>query len=118
MRLNQDDVIKSGLTRGCPGCLDINSGRGGMRGSATHNEDCRTRVEAYLRRTNNKRIAEYDSQITERLERYRKAVIEKRVRRKREMSSLLQSKRNERKSANNCLRIRLWSKYARRHATC
>jgi len=70
MRLSQDDVIRTGITPGCPGCLDIAAGRGGMRGSATHNEDCRTRVEGYLRRTGNKRIAEYDASITQRLARY------------------------------------------------
>ena len=68
--LRQEDVIKAGLTKGCPGCLDINAGRGGMRGSATHNEECRANVESYLRRTKSKRMQAYDDVITERLVRF------------------------------------------------
>ena len=79
MNLAQDDVIKAGLSPGCPGCLDISAGRGGMRGSATHNEECRSQVERYLRRIGNKRIAEYDASITERLARYGKGIIQKRA---------------------------------------
>ena len=79
MKLTQDDVTKTGFTPGCRGCLDINSGRGGIRGSAAHNEECRERVEGYLRRTKNKRIAEYDLPITERLARYGEKLIEKRT---------------------------------------
>ena len=70
MALKQEDVVKAGLTKGCPGCLDINAGRGGMRGSATHNEECRANVESYLRRTKSKRMQAYDDIITERIVRF------------------------------------------------
>ena len=70
MALRQEDVIKARFTAGCPGCLDINSGRGGMRGSATHNEECRKKVEDYLRRTKSKRMAAYEGNVTARLVRY------------------------------------------------
>ena len=45
MILRQEDVVQAGFTNGCPGCLDINARRGGMRVSATHNEECQEEVE-------------------------------------------------------------------------
>ena len=77
MALRQEDVIKAGFTKRCPGCLDINAGRGGMRGSATHNEECREKVESYLRRTKSKRMAAYEENVTERIVRFEEAKAKK-----------------------------------------
>ena len=75
--LRQDDVIKAGFTKGCPGCLDIHAGKGGMRGSATHNEECREKVESYLRRTKSKRMAAYEENLPEKIVRFEEARAKK-----------------------------------------
>ena len=48
-----------------------------MRGSATHNEECRAKVESYLRRTKNKRMAAYEENLPERLVRFEEAKAKK-----------------------------------------
>ena len=87
MALRQHEVINVVFTDGCPGCLDINSGKGGMRGSATHNGEYRNKVESDLRRTKSKRMAAYDEKITERIVKYSEEVAAK----KQKLEGILES---------------------------
>ena len=48
-----------------------------MRGSATHNEECREKVESYLRRSKNKRMAAHEENMTERFVRFTEAQTKK-----------------------------------------
>ena len=76
MKLSQEDVIKAGFTKGCPGCADINAGRGAIRGSATHSEECRDKVEGYLRIMQSKRLSGFGERQTEKLAMYGETILE------------------------------------------
>ena len=62
------DILDAGLTKGCEGCVAINRGQGGIKGSAKHNDTCRNHVEAYLRAKGDTRLDKAESRILKRLE--------------------------------------------------
>ena len=50
VRIERDDVMRFGMTVGCPGCIAINRGDPHKQ----HSKECRTRIEGELRRTNSR----------------------------------------------------------------
>ena len=63
-RITEDDICQCGATLGCPGCIAINRGTSGVRGSPSHNDQCRRNVQEYWKRTNNPKY-QSDEQLEE-----------------------------------------------------